>query len=136
MSERPTYAALQARWERGQAAEKIAYRQESKPKRARGGEAAATLAAMYDATGDAAYAAAFEAMQRDRFDKRGASWKWRPARERNAEEVYLLRMNFLVRRGRKLRHAAAMAAAEFFVPGKTFESVVTRLEFAYRSTTF
>jgi hypothetical protein len=130
------YLRLQARWERGRAAEERAYRKEVKPKRARSGEVAATLEAMYEATGDAAYADAFKAMQRDGFDKRGTSWKWTPARAKNADEVCLRRMNFLVRRGCTLRHAAAMAAVELLVPGKTFESVVTRLETTYRDTTF
>jgi hypothetical protein len=48
MSGRPTYAALKARWERARAAEKIAYQNETKAKRARGSETAASLRASAD----------------------------------------------------------------------------------------
>ena len=133
MADRPTYKDLQARWERVRAAENDAYRKEPAARLARGPETAATLSAMYEATNNPAYAEAFKAMQEDGFGEGGSSWKWTPLREKNADAVYLDRMHWLIERQRhSLRHAAALVAVDFFIPGKTFNAVVKQLETAYR----
>jgi hypothetical protein len=133
MNDRPKYKDLKARWDRVRAAEAHAYRRAPKPRLPREQEIAAGLDALYAATGNADYASAFEALQKDGSNRR-RSWKWTPLREKNADAVYLDRMHWLVQQQRhSQRHAAALVAVEFFIPGKTFDAVVNRLELAYRN---
>jgi hypothetical protein len=135
MTRRPAYfPELQARWERGRALETAAYAEEEKPRLGRTTEVAATLVAMYRATGRGIYAEAHRAMMFDGFlDDDGACGRFAPWWEKQAEATYIERMKFLVERDadRSVRHAAARTAAEYLVPGKNFEAVVKRLERAY-----
>ena len=123
-----------------------AYRVEPKRRRGRAPEVAEALDAMFDATGNKVYADAFHAMRDDGFieievgddgnssiKNASRSWKYRPLHERNAESTYISSMDALVGRGVERRHAAATVAVAYFVPGKTFEAVVTGLETAYRN---
>jgi hypothetical protein len=140
MTGRPTYTDLAKRWKDVQRNESTAYRAEPERKRGRATATAATLEAMYFATGNKIYANAFEAMQKDGFvevgdngviKNAGKSWKYRPLHERNAEAVYIDCMDNLIRRGMPHRHAAARVAVTYFIPGKTFNAVVTALEATY-----
>jgi hypothetical protein len=141
MTDRPTYEALRERWELAQKHESAAYRVEPKRRRGRAAETAAALDAMFYATGNKVYADAFQAMRDDGFievsdggtiKNAGKSWKYRSLHEKNAEATYISSMDELVRRNVSHRHAAAMVAVAYFIPGKTFNAVVTALEAAYQ----
>jgi hypothetical protein len=141
MTRRPTYPELRERWERVRKAEGAAYRKEKKSRRGRAVETAEALEALFFATGNEVYKQAFEAMRdggivevgdAGAVNSVGGPWKYRPLRERNAEAVYLAGVDDLVRRDVELRHAAAMVAVTYFIPGKTFDAVVAKLEKAYR----
>jgi hypothetical protein len=145
MTYRPTQEELQARWQRGQKNERGAYRVEPKRKRGRATETAAALDAMFHATGNKAYAAAFQAMQDDGFIRLKAgtngavsiesvrgSWKWQSACDKQAEAIYLAHMDQLVRKWNDRQYAAARTAVDFFIPGASFDAVMTRLENSYR----
>jgi hypothetical protein len=62
----------------------------------------------------------------------GKSWKYRPLHEQNAEAVFITSMDELIRQNVERRHAAARVAVAYFIPGKSFEAVVTKLETRYR----
>jgi hypothetical protein len=127
----PSHKNLQAHWE------SVKVLEEDKllgPARAATiSEAANTLFALWQATGDPDFLIGIRAMQRHRFHEKKGPGKLTPLHEKNDEIVLLRQMDDLIgRHGRKPYYAAAWVAATFTVPGKSFAAAIKRLTAAYR----
>jgi hypothetical protein len=130
------FDALQKRWERvcgGQVLNREARFYPRPRRRASGAAIITALTAMQAKTGDSRFGSAIDAIKAHKLDQQDAG-TWKNAAE--TEMACVGRMLALVN-GKRLsaHHAAARAAVEYAVRGKTFKVVVLRLERAYRRLT-
>jgi hypothetical protein len=133
-----TFEELETRWNRAQAMQRKIYTRQNgnKIRQARASETITTMRVWYQATSDAAFAAAIRASQMYGFDRQN-SGSLKQARNRAVgydEEIFLANMEQLMRSDakRSIRNIAAHVAVIYFVPGTSFDSVVKRLARAYR----
>jgi hypothetical protein len=124
-----TYEALRVLWERSRAAERLAYSiSGGKTRRVRSvrtREITAAMRAMHDLTRDAGYDHALRVIKQYGLSPERAITD-------HVMKLCVARMWRLVGSGRSLRVAAAQAAVEFHVPGRSFDGLVKRLERAWR----
>jgi hypothetical protein len=140
------YAAFCRRWEAHRFAEQSDFRKPGAEIK-RVGEVVATLRVLYEETRNPCYNDAVRDIE-ERGIGRGAKLAWRRAFARHVKDVCLARMAHLLRKAKEdadedagenadeappVRVAAARTAAEFHVPGRSFDGVVKRIERAWRA---
>ena len=139
----PTHPELAVRWKRGTEAQKLVYREPQKGRRAGGREVVAALehyAALID---EPAFVEAAQAMRKHGLDRQDAGTlkKLHVKAVGDTEKECVAFMDLRLRQQRSVvmtdgkpsvRRAAMLVAAEYLIPGRSFEGVVTRLESAYR----
>jgi hypothetical protein len=118
----PSYKQLGERWEKRQKAEREIYAKVAATKRPSGPEIVATLKEMHAASGDRRLAEAVNAIQEHGFDRADAG-TWKRARAKvfgPTNETIVETMRRSLKHNPSVRHAAARAAVECGVNGKTF----------------